>query len=178
MFQSDIRTGDLLHCRSNGILGRAIRSFTSGEVNHTAVAIVVDGFLLIVDAQKDGVFPRSYHHWIKEYNYDFVVTRSPYLINEEVFRPRVLSQCGSPYDKELLLKDHALNELRKKFGKQAVIDIKFRGNGKFVCSELAMWSHGEPNAHEFTPQMVRDHNDRSNWKEIISRKEMDLKYRK
>lgn len=172
----DIKTGDILHCRSNGVLGKAIRTFTNGEFNHTAVALVVDGFLLVVDAQKDGVFPRSYYHWIREYNYDFVVQRSPFLINEQTFRPRALSQCGTPYDKKLLLVEHSVNELRKKYGKDAVVDIEYKGNGKFVCSEYALWCHSVRNAHEYTPQMVKEYCDRNDWKTITTRKQMDQKY--
>ncbi|MFN5417666.1 MAG: hypothetical protein ACK5B9_11465 [Flavobacteriia bacterium] len=156
-----IQTGDLLHCEGNGIIAKGIKLFTKSKVTHTAVAIRIWGQLFIMDAQNEGVFPRPFNAWMRKYNYKFTVSRSPFHIHEENFAKRMMTMCGSPYDRDLFLKGYPKEIILKRN-----LEDSFEGNGKFICSEFAMWCHGVPQPFRYTPKEIVEYCDNHDWKTI------------
>jgi hypothetical protein len=157
-----IQTGDLLECKGSGFLSKGIKLFTKSDVTHTAVAIYIWGQLYIIDAQNGGVFPRPFNTWMREYNYDFEVVRSPFLVHEENFAKRAMTMSGSHYDRELF----AIANPKEILFKQK-LDQKFKGNGKFICSEYAAWCHNIDDAFKFTPGELKDYRIKHDWKSIM-----------
>lgn len=155
---NDLKNGDLLLCRGTSWIAKGIRLFTGSKITHVAVVVKhSDDSIFIVDAQKDGVFPRTPEAWQRTYNYEFKVYRSRDVIDDESFIKRATSQYGTPYDKELLLREFPNEILKAKINKtRMTIDGKFEGNGKFVCSEFAMWCYCVKEAHSYTPADVEE----------------------
>ena len=65
-FENQIKSGDVAHCRSNGILGRAIRIFTRSHVNHTAMFIEIWGKIFVIESQKNGTNLKPFQEWVKK----------------------------------------------------------------------------------------------------------------
>lgn len=165
---SVIKTGDLLHCQGKGFIPKAIAFFTGSKITHTAVAIRIWGQLYVIDAQRQGVFPRPFGTWMAEYDYKFEVQRNPLCEEEKPFAMRAMSKSGSKYDLELLLAEHPSEIAKDEIGINSDINQKFERNDKYVCSEFATWCHKIPESYKFTPKMVKEYADKNNW-EIIMR---------
>jgi hypothetical protein len=164
-----IKTGDLLHCEGKSIIAKAIKFFTGSAITHTAVAIRIWDQLYIIDAQRQGVFPRPFGTWLAKYNYAFTVQRSPYNVQEKAFATRAMSKSGSKYDLQLLLLEHPEQITRNKLGMKSGIDGKFERNDSYVCSEFALWCYSVPNPEKYTPVMVKEYCDKNNWLTILRR---------
>lgn len=162
-----IQTGDLLHCKGNSIIAKAISFFTGSKITHTAVAIRIWGQLYVIDAQRRGVFPRPFGTWMAEYDYKFEVQRNPFVCEEKEFAMRAMSKSGSKYDLKLLLLEHPSEIAKDEIGIQSEVHSKFERNDKYVCSEYATWCHKIEDSYKFTPKMVKEYCDKNNWISIF-----------
>ncbi len=163
----EIKTGDLLHCQGSGIIPRLISLFTGSKITHTAVAIRIWGQLYIIDAQRQGVFPRPFGTWMSKYDYKFEVQRNPNCDEEKIFALRAMSKSGSKYDLNLLLIEQPTKITSEKVGLGFEVNSKFKRNDSYICSEYAMWCHKVEDSHKFTPKMVKEYCDKNNWKTIM-----------
>lgn len=169
-----IKTGDVLDCEGNGIIAKGISLFTGSKVTHTALAIRIKEFnnrLFIIDAQSKGIFPLPYEVWIKKYDYNFTVRRLPdenlnLIANVKL---RAVSQIGAKYDYGLLLGEQPVEIIKDKLGIDSDVSIKFKGNGKFVCSEFVQWCYMIEQAYKYTPKMVKEYHDENHWSTITKR---------
>jgi hypothetical protein len=159
----DIQTGDLLHCRGNGVIAKLISFFTKSKVTHTAVAIRLWGQLYIIDAQRKGIIPRSFYSWCNTYKYKFEVQRNPKFKEEKDFAIKAMSQSGTDYDFELLLVEYPHKIIAETVKLNLRLRKKFESNDRFICSEYAMWCHGIEQPYKFTPKLVKEYCYKNNW---------------
>lgn len=141
-----LQSGDVLHCTSNGILGKLIRRFTKGNINHTALVIEIWGELFIIDSQKDGTNIRPLLQWNDKYNYSYVVTR-PKLFST-YYKNRAVSKVGvTPYDFISLFVYHPLYLITNKwYGKKDRL-----AENVLYCSEYIGYVFNVPNYWQLTP---------------------------
>lgn len=142
-----LKIGDILHCKNQGIISRLIRFFTSSEISHSALYLEIWGKPYVIDAQKDGVNVRPFEEWQKEYKYEILVTRFHKTIDEKELAIRALSMVGhTAYDFKGLLVKHPLNLITGKYKKEK------DPADKMYCSEYVAWVHQLPLAYRMTPK--------------------------
>lgn len=147
--KENLKSGDVLHCTSNGWLGKIIKKFTKSKINHTALVIEVWGEIFIVDSQKDGTNLRSLDNWNKMFNYEYKISR-PYNFSVDL-RNRVVSKIGAtPYDFISLILWQPIYILTGKWHGHTRKDAE----DKMYCSEFVSWVYSLNNWWENSPQMV------------------------
>ncbi len=145
-----VQDGDVLHCSSNGIIGRAIKKFTKSKLNHTALVIQIWDKLFVIDAQANGVNLKTFEDWVKVYKYKYKVSR-PKVWNKEM-KIKAISKVGiTGYDFASLLVYQPLYLLTGKwYGK------KKHADSKMYCSEYVSWVFNLPEWYANSPQDVYD----------------------
>lgn len=144
----DYQTGDILHCRSYGLLGTLIRKFTKSEFNHSAIFIEVWGQPYIMDAQKDGTNLRPFEEWKRVYDYDYIVHRKELSeLRKRDLAKRALSKSGhTGYDFISLIIKHPIQLITGKW--------KYKGDReteKMFCSEFVSWCHEIGSSYRMSP---------------------------
>jgi len=160
--KSDLRSGDVLHCTSNGILGKLIQKFTKSRINHTALVIEVWGELFIIDSQKDGTNPRPLSEWLIKYNYKYKIHRPKNFSYREKYR--AVSKWGhTPYDFSSLFIWQPLYILTGKWhGRKAP-----GADNRMYCSEYVSWVFEIPNWWKLSPQEAFEKMNESGKFELI-----------
>ena len=133
-FESQIKSGDVAHCRSNGILGRAIRVFTRSHVNHTAMFIEIWGKIFVIESQKNGTNLKPFQEWVKKYNYKYEIKQTSriYCGNEK----RAMQKIGTTgYDFRSLI---LVQPIYQVFGIWLGKSEK-KADEKLYCSEFVGW---------------------------------------
>ncbi|MES2382594.1 MAG: hypothetical protein V4538_16215 [Bacteroidota bacterium] len=149
------KNGDIFICRGKSDLSAAIMTATQSNWSHTAQAQYINGILCIVDAQKEGFFPRRFDKWFLEFGYEFEVYRAP-EIDEAKYCEIVTEMFGSDYCFKLL----ALGFWRKLlFGR--TVKEKYGHDNKYVCGEgtmtfLKVLGYNVSRPENFTPNDVRE----------------------
>lgn len=140
LIKENLCHGDVLHCSSNGILGRCIKFLTRSKINHSALVIKIDDEVFICDSQKNGTNLKTLENWVKAYNYDYKIHR--YKFNNPIWgrkiRIRALSKIGvTGYDFTSLVFWQPLYLLTGKwFGR-----TKEKAEKRMYCSEFVAWVH-------------------------------------
>ena len=109
-FENQIKSGDVAHCRSNGILGRAIRLFTRSHVNHTAMFIEIWGKIFVIESQKNGTNLKPFQEWVKKYNYTYEISR-PLEYTAETKERAMQKICTTGYDFRSLFLVHPIYQI-------------------------------------------------------------------
>lgn len=146
-------TGDVLHCTSNGVLGKSIRTLTKSEFNHTAFVIVIEDITFVIEAQGNGVNLKTYDSWIKEYNYSYILHRYKYHNAEygKFVRARALSKTGvTGYDIGSLTVFQPVYLLTNKW----IGRTKEDAENRFYCSEFVAWVIGIEEFWKYNPDML------------------------
>lgn len=150
-----LKHGDILHCRSNGVLGRIIRKITSSDFNHSATVIKIDGEIFVSGSQSNGTNLKTFENWMHKYNYEFVVSRYKHTTQNwgKNYRKRALSVVGvTGYDYASLILWQPIFMLTKKWkGRKAEKAAK-----RMYCSEYVAFCHNIPNWFEMNPGMLYD----------------------
>ena len=163
----NLKKGDILHCTSNGWLGKAIQFFTRSRINHTALVLEVWNELYIIDSQRDGTNLRKAEDWIKEFNYKYIISRPKnqkdiYLNN---ISKRALSKSGiTPYDFKSLFWYQPVYQITGNWKGKEGPDAE----GKMYCSEYVAWVYELKNWWKLSPQDVFDYMYRSKQFDIIN----------
>jgi len=149
--KSELKSGDVLHCTSNGVLGRLIQKFTKSRINHTALVIEIWSELFIIDSQKDGTNPRPFYEWVMKYNYKYKIHRPTVFTKDEKFK--AVSKWGhTPYDFASLLIWQPIYILTGKWhGRKEP-----RADGRMYCSEYVAWVFDLNHWWKLSPQAVFD----------------------
>jgi hypothetical protein len=128
---------------------------TKADVSHTAIYVEIWGQPCVIDSQKDGTNIRPFEEWVKEYNYDFTISRK-IEINEIDIAKKALTKVGfTGYDFESLLIRQPLKIL---FGTWR--NKKNEGE-RMYCSEFVAWVHSIPNYTRLSPKDVKEYCDKS-----------------
>lgn len=149
----ELKTGDILHCKGNSWLSRAIRWWTKSDFsNHTAVLVEVWGQIYVVDAQNNGVNPKPLEAWLREYEYEIIVAR-PITGPRDVksFSIRAFLKVGlTGYDFISLIWRHPW----------ALITGKWKGSDpnkdRMVCSEYVAWLYQIEKPYRITPKDLHE----------------------
>jgi hypothetical protein len=140
-----LRNGDVLHCKRNSFLSKAIRFFTvSDKTSHTAIVLKIHGNVFIVDSQADGTRIREFDQWNEKYNYDVIITRKGKISEEELIE-RVKVYLNSPYGFFDLLRHVIFYRLGVWLGSK-------REGKRLTCSEFVMSVFGGEEAYRFSPE--------------------------
>lgn len=132
----DLQDCDVLHCRSNGFIARAIQWFTKSRLNHTALILNIRDEFFVIDSQIDGTNMRPLDEWLKKYNYIYKITRPWFNWNKEDIKTRALSMIGhSPYDILSLIWYQPIYQLFGKWKGKRSPEAKER----LYCSEFVAW---------------------------------------
>lgn len=160
--KGELKSGDVLHCTSNGILGKLIRKFTKSRINHTALVIEVWGELFIIDSQKDGTNPRPFQEWVTKYDYKYKIHRPIVFSNKEKYR--AVSKWGhTPYDFVSLFIWQPIYILTGKWhGRKEP-----NADSKMYCSEYVSWVFELPNWWKLSPQAAFEEMIKSGKFELI-----------
>jgi hypothetical protein len=89
--------------------------------------------MCVIDAQKEGVFPRSYINWMKEYDYDYRAYEYPNAIDDKQYSAACVNMFGMDYD----VKHLTLGFWRKFLG-LGPVKAKYENNTKTICTETSM----------------------------------------
>lgn len=142
------KTGDIFHCQSNGIIGRAIRKATKSRFNHSAVFIEIWGQAYIMDSQAKGTNLIPFSEWNNKWKYKYFVTRDPFLKDLKYFSMRALSKSGNTgYDFGSLIIRQPLYLLTGKWHQK-----ESKHNNKMYCSEFVAWCHEIHSAYRMSPE--------------------------
>lgn len=153
---TNLKTGDVLHCRNNRLISRLIRLATKSKWSHTAIYMEVYGVPCIIEAQSNGVNIKTFENWEKEYGYYWEAHRNLNLGNETAFRYRVMDKAGvTGYDFDDLLIKHPWRILTGKWRREPNEDEDM------YCSYFAMWSHRVPDAYKMRPDEAFDYCERN-----------------
>jgi hypothetical protein len=150
------KDGDILICRGKSELSEAIMLATRSNWSHTAQVMYINGILCVVDAQKEGFFPRRFDMWDLEFRYDFEVYRSKTLFDINDYHEIIAEMLGANYSYKHL----AIGFWRKLIlGKE--VKKKFGNDNKYVCGEATMTflkrlGFNVANPENYTPNDVRD----------------------
>lgn len=154
----EIKAGDILHCKSDGFLGRNIQRVTGSIYNHTAFAIEIYGDIYIVDAQRGGIIPRRLDLWLERYDYKIDIHRNKYWTKEDIdsLCVRAMSKSGeTPYDfASLFLYQPIYNIFGVWKGKR-----NEDADSRMYCSEYIGWIVRLPGYYKMSPGVVFDELD-------------------
>lgn len=156
-----MKTGDILFCTSDKLLGRLIRKFTKSEFSHVALYVEVWGVSFVIDAQKDGIQFRMYSEWVDKYNYKVKVFRSDKDIDSKKLSLRAATKAGfTGYDFESLI-------LRQPF---KLITGKWNEKKNFeevmTCSEFVAWVYSIHKSYRMSPEDLYKWCLKNNFSEI------------
>lgn len=155
-----LKTGDILHCTGHSLLSKIIRWFTKSKINHTGIVVEVWDQVYVIDAQKNGVNPKPLEAWLKEYNYDVIISR-PGDINVREFCIKAFSKVGlTGYDFENLIIKHPLSIVRGKWVKD-----KDPNDDKMICSEYVAWVFDIDKPYRITPAKLYEYCKRKKFTE-------------
>lgn len=147
----NLKTGDILFCTGKKLLSKSIQIATRSRLSHSAVFISVWGVDCIIDAQKDGVNLRRMDLWQEQYNYTYIVLRSPREIIEAEFGKRALEIIGTtPYDYWNLV----FRQPKKLITGQW--DARKNETDRMICNGAVAYLHGLPNPDQYDPQQLFD----------------------
>lgn len=147
----NLKTGDILFCTGKKLLSKSIQIATRSRMSHTATYISVWGVDCIIDAQKDGVQLRRMDLWQDEYNYSYIILRSPEAIKEADFGKRALEIIGTtPYDFWNLIFRQPKKLITGKW------DARKNDNDRMICNGATAYLHGLPNPDQYDPQQLFD----------------------
>lgn len=151
MKTTELKTGDILHCKGKSLLSKLIMFFTSSKFSHSALVVETWGQLYVVDAQKNGVNPRPLLDWIKHYNYDVKVSVPIVEFDVKAFSIKCFSKVGfTPYDFVSFLVYQPYYLITGKW----VGKTNENANGSMYCSEFVGWIHQSPNYWELSPKDI------------------------
>jgi len=154
--EKDLRTGDLLICRSNRLLAKMIKAVSKSKYSHTAQVIKVHGQILVVEAQREGVNVINFETWKAKYNYTYLTVRPDDTIVEHYakFARRALSKTGlKNYDIKALFFDFPLYIYTGTWRGPKTEDEALK-EGKWNCSTYTAWIYGFKKWWQFSPQDV------------------------
>ncbi len=163
MYKEKLKTGDILHCTGSSLLSKLIRKFTKSRYSHTAIVIECWGQPYVVGAQKNGVNVRHYEEWLKEYKYDFIVSRPIFSFKPHQLSIKSFSKVGvTRYDFASLLW----------YQPKYIITGKWKGKNKpdadkrMYCSEYVAWIYDLPSWWKLSPNEVYQYciNNKSKYK--------------
>jgi len=130
-------------------LSKAIRLITRGTFSHTALVMVLDGELMIVDSQYDGTRIRCIDEWNLTYGYEVVITRPSkevqLKLHEISLIKKVKPYLNTKYGYVDLLRHILLNYTGIWIGSK-------REDKNLVCSEFVLNIYGAKNAYRSNPQ--------------------------
>ena len=155
----ELRTGDILHCKSKRTLGKLIRWFTRSDfASHTAVIVECWGQLYVVDAQRDGVNPRPIKAWKKKFNYEVIVARPKTGVKDpKAFSIRAFTKVGNTgYDFTSLILKYPLWTITGKWKSNTDPEEKM------FCSEYVAWLWQIENSSRIDPHALMQHTKSSN----------------
>jgi uncharacterized protein YycO len=147
MNPTNLKTGDVLHCRGKRLLSNLIAGATKSKFSHTALFVEIWGQPYVIDAQKDGVNVRPWDAWMKEYDYTITAMRSPNKLQEKSFAARALTKVGhTGYDFESLFLRQPSKLLTGKW------KIKGNEDERMYCSEYVAWVYGVEKSYRMSPE--------------------------
>lgn len=157
-----LKTGDILHCRGKSIISKLIMWATKSKWSHTAVFIEIWGQPFIIEAQAKGVYVIPYFEWLKEWQYDFEVSRNIQLTDYRLYSIMAMSKVGhTGYDFASLLIRKPIQIITGKWRKRAVED------DRQFCSEYALWTHDVVKSYSMSPQDVYEYTHSTNgWVDV------------
>jgi hypothetical protein len=146
----EFQTADILHCKGSRITSKLIKLFTNSSITHTAIIVIINGKICVLEMQKNGCELKTFENWKKEFNYKFIATRNP---NNKITDSEILSMSGvKGYDfKSFIIKQPI--KIIKSFITRKNIILKRDKNEdeRFICSELIAFLCGWENPQNYTP---------------------------
>ena len=155
------KSWDVLHCRRDSVIGKAIDDVTNSSDNstgesitHTAIFLSIFSVSFVIDSQSDGTRLRSYSKWIERYGYEYTTTRAvSNSINNKELMEKVSIYINSRYGFFDLIR-HLIKNWTKKISKSGTgLWIGRRRSDKnLTCSEFVMRVFGNLDAYKATPR--------------------------
>jgi len=149
----ELKTGDILHCKRKSLLSKLIKFFTQSEYTHTAIVVVLEKEICVVEMQNKGCEIKTFDNWKRKYNYEYVVSYSS-------VRPpsarKIMSKSGvMGYDFELFIIKYPIRLiLGRILGREFKVKRSENEDEKMICSEFVAWCYGWGDTQSFTPKKV------------------------
>ena len=136
---------------------------TNGEVSHTALVTEDWGYIRVIDAQKEGIFPMPLEAWLEKYKYDEITVARPIKeINNKDYHVRAHYHVGrTGYDFVTLLLRHPWNILTGRWFRE---EMKSK---KMTCSEYVAKVFRIKFAFKQTPQDLLEYTKRLDGVEFV-----------
>lgn len=155
------KTGDIFHCKGNGLVAKGISLFTKSEITHSAMFIICWGKPFIIEAQAKGVYIIPFYEWKKKWKYEYVVSRSPIELNDRLRALKAMSKLGhTAYDFQGLLIRMPIKLITGKWRD------KPNDGEKMFCSEFVAWVYGLENNNRVSPKDLYNYCIKNNFKLI------------
>jgi uncharacterized protein YycO len=147
--KKELKTGDVLICQGSSWTSKVIQWFIKGWPSHAGIIIECWGQPYVVDAQANGVNPKPFDAWMKEYNYKVRVLRTNKDFDSKALSIKAFSRVGlTGYDYISLLLKSPWYWLTGRWKK-----VK-NSEDKMYCSEYVAWCLDIDEEHKMNPQQL------------------------
>lgn len=141
------KTGDIFHCTGHGLVSKGISVFTKSKITHTAMFISIWGEDFIIEAQRKGVYTIPFKEWKDKWKYEYIVNRSPDVIDEKEIATKAVSKLGhTAYDFQSFLLRMPVKLITGKWR------AKPNEDDKVFCSEFVAWCYKFTGSERLTPK--------------------------
>lgn len=160
---SNLKVGDILICRGNSWISKAIMKVTKGTWSHTALYAETWNQPGVIEAQSNGVNFKLWNIWKNKWGYTYKVYRHRFPFDEKELMIKAFSKCGeTKYDFRKFLLRIPIKLFTGKWN-----DKGDKEDDKMICSAFTGWVWDLPNWQSMTPDEQDKYLDNSDsWLEI------------
>lgn len=143
----NLKVGDILICRGNSWISKAIMKVTRGTWSHTALYAETWGQPGVIEAQSNGVNFKLWDVWRGKWGYEYIVYRHKSSFDEKELMLKAFSKCGeTKYD---FWKFFFRIPRKLVFGKW--VHKGEKEDDKLICSAYTGWVWDLPGWEKMTP---------------------------
>jgi hypothetical protein len=146
----NLQTADILHCTGHRITSKLIKLFTRSSITHTAIVVIINGKICVLEMQRNGCELKTFENWQKEFNYKFIATRNP---NNKITDSDILAMSGiKGYDFKSFIIKQPIKIIKSIItGKNITLKRDKNEDERFICSELIAYLNKWENPQNYTP---------------------------
>ena len=139
-----LEVGDILICRGNSWISKAIMKVTKGSWSHAAIVAETWDKLGVIEAQSNGVNFKLWDVWTSKWGYTYEVFRFQNEFNKHDLMMRAFAKCGeTKYD--------WFTFFRRAFGNRKERSAH-KENKRQICSEFVAYVWRIPEGYDITPE--------------------------
>ena len=140
----NLEVGDILVCRGNSWVSRAIMKVTRGTWSHACIVAETWGQLGVIEAQANGVNFKLWDIWTAKWGYKYEAFRTTETFDKKALMIEAFAKCGeTKYD--------WFTFFRRAFGSRKQRS-ESNETKRFICSEFVAYVWDIPDGYDITPE--------------------------